>query len=200
MMMKAYLFVVLAACGVLQAQETIPFASGKVEFDPVPAGNATTVPDYFDLGGGEAVVVIGKAGSGLWKQDGWEVSAANLMPWPLATYGSLALHWRSDHVMMGGGAFDFPLFIACRITDRPWTRTRVTVQYDGTPVFLQLGGTCVDLPPRFGQSQCGAPLFNGWEETIEFTTYRSTPSLYFRLYALGLPGADFVIKDVEIVE
>lgn len=199
-MMRFVLCVALCVCGVVQGGETVRFASGRVEFAPVPAGNATTVPDYFDLGGGEAVVVIGKAGSGLWNQDGWEVSAANLMPWPLATYGGLALHWRANHIMVGGGAFDWPLVITCRLTDTPWKRARVTVQYDGNPVFFQLGGTCVDLPARFGQSQCGAPLFNGWEETIEFTTYRGTPSLYFRLYALGLPGGDFVIKDVEIVE
>jgi len=197
--MRFLLCVVLGICGVVQAGEIVPFVSGTVEFSPVPAGLSTDIPFFWDLGGGEAIVIDGRPNAGAFMQDGWRVQLRNMMPF--ASPGSLSMQWRKDYAMISAGVSDFPYFSASTYTEHFWSKARVTVEYDGTLTFVTLGFQTHILPAKKWPGNCDGPVFGGWTEVVEFDApYRCSPSNWLKVSAFGLPGADFIIQNVETID
>ena len=190
--MRFFFGVALAVCGVLNAGETVPYVSGEVEF--APTSNNGNQPFYWNLGGGQGLLVAGGDYLNV-QQDGWNIQAYD--PTGAADFGSIGIHWLdsgfrvSSNSRATGAAY--ALFRAPVVKRR--TYISVDYEYDGTPVLCFVNGMRLNLPARTRDGDCGGPIFGGYAGAFRKRVYASGP-VEVIIWPLA-PGADIAIGNVS---
>lgn len=190
-MMRCIFGVALCVCGVLNAAETVPYVSGQVEFAPV--SNNGNQPFYWDLGGGQGLIVAGGDYLNV-QQDGWRIEAYD--PTGVGEFGSIGIHWLDSgfRVSSSSGATGaaYALLQAPAVKRRSYVT--VNYEYDGTPVLCFINSRRLNLPARTREGDCGGPVFGGYSGTFRSRVY-STGPVEVIIWPLA-PGADVVISNV----
>jgi hypothetical protein len=181
----------LAVCSVVQAGETVPYVSGEVEFAPV--SNNGNNPVYWNLGGGQGLLVAGGDYLNV-QQDGWNIQAYD--PTGLADFGSIGIHWLTSGIRIssnsGATGAMYALFEAPVVKRR--TYVRVEWEYDGTPVLCFVNGKPLRLPAQDRTGDCGGEIFGGYSGTFRYRVSATGP-VEVIIWPLA-PGADVVISNV----
>lgn len=189
--MRFVLSVALCVCGVVHAGETVPYVSGEVEF--APTSNNGGSPFYWDLGGGQGLIVAGGDYLNV-QQDGWRIEAYD--PTGVGDFGSIGIHWLTSgfRVSSNSGATGaaYALFRAPVVKRR--TYVNINWEYDGTPCVCWINGMRLNLPARTRDGDCGGPIFGGYAGTFRKRVYASGP-VEVIIWPLA-PGADVVISNV----
>jgi len=190
--MRFVLSAIVCVCGVVQGGETVPYVSGQVEFAPVSNNGGS--PFYWDLGGGQGLIVAGGDYLNV-QQDGWNIQAYD--PTGAADFGSIGIHWLdsgfrvSSNSRATGAAYAlYKAPVVCR-------RTYVSVdyEYDGTPVLCFINGRRLNLPARTRSGDCGGEIFGGYSGRFR-TRVSATGPVEVIIWPLA-PGADVVIGNVS---
>ncbi|MGA1560714.1 MAG: hypothetical protein ACO390_17040 [bacterium] len=189
--MRFFFGVALAVCGVLNAGETVPYVSGEVEF--APTSNNGGSPFYWDLGGGQGLLVAGGDYLNV-SQDGWRIEAYD--PTGAADFGSIGIHWLTSgfRVSSSSGATGaaYALYKAPVVCRR--TYVSVDYEYDGTPVLCFVNGKPLRLPAQDRTGDCGGEIFGGYSGTFRYRVSATGP-VEVIIWPLA-PGADVVISNV----
>jgi len=190
-MMRCVLGVALCVCGVVQAGETVPYVSGRVEF--APTSNNGNQPFYWDLGGGQGLLVAGGDYLDV-QQDGWNIQAYDTTG--AGDFGSIGIHWLNSGIRISSNSGATGAMYALRQAPIVKRRTYVRVdwEYDGTPCLCFINGKPLRLPAQNWSGNCGGPVFGGYSGTFRYRVSATGP-VEVIIWPLA-PGADVVLSNV----
>jgi len=188
-MMRFVLCLAVAVCSAVHAAE-VPYVSGQVEF--APTSNTASEPFYWNLGGGEGLIVGGGDYVDV-QQDGWRIELYDRAGGDL---GCVSAHWLTSGIRVSSNSGALGSMRA--LFDVPFTRRRtylrVNYEYDGTPALVWINGKRLTLPAKTWPGNCGGEVFGGYSGTFRTRVYATDWAEVIVWPMAG--GGDFVISNV----